>query len=106
MRRVQTWLQSKPSMWIHNLSAVEKIPLAVYDADAGVTRTVLDPPVDIVECYNAMMDTQRRNRLRWPSLPPPPPPMPSLRSRMPFCDDDQSEQIYETADPAAWHIDV
>jgi hypothetical protein len=25
MRRVQNWLQSKPSMWIHNLTAAEKV---------------------------------------------------------------------------------
>jgi hypothetical protein len=25
MRQVQTWLQSKPSMWIHNLAAAEKV---------------------------------------------------------------------------------
>jgi len=25
MRQVQTWLQSKPSMWIHNFAAAEKV---------------------------------------------------------------------------------
>ncbi|UJR33219.1 hypothetical protein I4U23_020674 [Adineta vaga] len=107
MRRVQTWLKSKPSMWIHNLAAAEKIPLTVYDVNSGVTRTTLDPPVDIVECYIGMMDKQKNHHLNRPLLPPPPPPpMTSLFTRMPFCDDDQSEQIYETPDPTSWHIDV
>ncbi|CAF3325035.1 unnamed protein product [Rotaria socialis] len=105
MRRVQTWLQSKPSMWIHNLTAAEKIPLTVYDVNSGVTRTTLDPPVDIIECYVTMMDEQKRQNFNRPLLPPPLPP-PILIDRMPFCNDDQSEQIYETADPTSWHIDV
>ncbi|CAM4766680.1 unnamed protein product [Rotaria magnacalcarata] len=105
IRRVQTWLQSKPSMWIHNLPAAEKIPLTVYDVNSGVTRTTLDPPVDIIECYVTMMDEQKRQNFNRPLLPPPPPP-PILIDRMPFCNDDQSEQIYETADPMSWHIDV
>ncbi|CAF1364122.1 unnamed protein product [Adineta steineri] len=111
IRRVQTWLQSKPSMWIHNLAAAEKIPLTVYDINSGVTRTTLNPPVDIVECYLSMMNEQKNQHLDRPLLPPPPPP---LTIRMPFCNDDdydydyddQSEQIYETADPISWHIDV
>jgi hypothetical protein len=70
--------------------------LTVYDVNSGVTRTTLDPPVDIVECYASMMN-QQKNR---PLVPPPLPP------RMPFCNDDQSEQIYEIADPGSWHIDV
>ncbi|CAF4257378.1 unnamed protein product, partial [Rotaria sp. Silwood2] len=106
MRKVQTWLKSKPSMWIHNLAAAEKIPLTVYDVNSGVTRTTLDPPVDIVECYVSMMDEQKRHDFNRPLLPPPPPPLSTLMGRMPFCNDDQSEQIYETAEPISWHIDV
>ncbi|CAF4502756.1 unnamed protein product, partial [Rotaria magnacalcarata] len=48
---------------------------------------------------------QKRQNFNRPLLPPPPPP-PILIDRMPFCNDDQSEQIYETADPMSWHIDV
>lgn len=125
MRRVQTWLRSKPSMWIHNLAAAEKvifmqlimtlmfyflfciqIPLTVYDVNSGVTRTTLNPPVDIIECYVPMMSEQKRYGFNRPSLPPPPPPPPPMSNRMPFCNDDQSDQIYETPDPISWHIDV
>ncbi|CAF0731000.1 unnamed protein product [Adineta ricciae] len=94
MRRVQTWLTSKPSMWIHNLAATEKIPLTVYDMNSGVTRTTLDPPVDIVECYTTMMKDHKDHEL----------------TRMSFCHDDdyedQCDQIYETPNPTSWHIDV
>jgi hypothetical protein len=84
--------------------------LTVYDVNSGITRTTLDPPVDIVECYVTMMDGQKHHHLKRPLLPPPPPPLPPpplpLMNRMPFCNDDQSEQIYETPDPISWHIDV
>jgi hypothetical protein len=82
--------------------------LTVYDVNSGVTRTTLDPPVDIVECYVSLMDEQKHHPLNRPLLPPPPPPRPALfsMSRMPFCNDDQSERIYETPDPISWHIDV
>ena len=81
--------------------------MTVYDINSGVTRTTLNPPVDIVECYVSMLDEQKNRRLHRPLLPPPPPPpLSPLISRMPFCNDDQSEQIYETADPLSWHIDV
>lgn len=88
--------------------------MTVYDVNSGVTRTTLDPPVDIVECYMSMMDDQKHHQLNRPTLPPPPPPplppylppLPSPIHRMPFCNDDQSEQIYETPDPITWHIDV
>jgi hypothetical protein len=79
--------------------------LTVYDINSGVTRTTLDPPVDIVECYFSMMDKQKNHHLNRPLLPPPPPPLPPMY-RMPFCNDDQSEQIYETPDANSWHIDV
>jgi hypothetical protein len=74
--------------------------------NSGVTRTTLDPPVDIVECYMSMMDGHPPVRTTRPFLPPPPPPLSRLIDRMPFCNDDQSDQIYETADPVSWHIDV
>ena len=82
--------------------------MTVYDVNSGVTRTTLDPPVDIVECYVSMMDEGKNHRFNRPLLPPPPPPLsPSFSiNRMPFCNDDQSERIYETADPVGWHIDV
>jgi hypothetical protein len=54
-----------------------------------------------------MMDEQKSHHLKRPLLPPPPPPpLPPRINRMPFCNDDQSEQIYETPDPITWHIDV
>lgn len=83
------------------------MPLTVYDVKSGVTRTTLDPPVDIVECYIPMMNRENHNQLIRPSIPPPPPPLrPFLNfDRIPFCQDDQSEQLYETADPISWHID-
>ncbi len=74
--------------------------------NSGVTRTTLDPPVDIVEWYLPVMNEQKPNFLSRPSLPPPPPPPLPPMNRMPFCNDDQSEQIYETPDPVQWHIDV
>ncbi len=73
--------------------------MAVYDVNSGVTRTTLDPPVDIVECYSSMMNQQKNRPLIPPHLPP-------RLTRMPFCDDDQFEQIYEIANPGSWHIDV
>jgi len=107
IRQVQTWLKSKPSMWIHNLAAAEKIPLTVYDVNSGVTRTTLDPPLDIIECYLPIMNEQKPHPLTRPLLPPPPPPPPlPINLRMPFCNDDQSEQIYEIPDAVSWHIDV
>ena len=74
--------------------------------NSGVTRTILDPPVDIVECYTTMMKNHKDHELTRPLLPPPPPP--PLISRMPFCRDDdyEDEQIYEAPDPTSWHIDV
>lgn len=83
--------------------------MTVYDVNSGVTRTTLDPPVDIIECYVSMMDDQKPHESQRPTLPPPPPPLPPLPpslNRMPFCNDDHSEQIYETPDPLTWHIDV
>lgn len=79
--------------------------------NSGVTRTMVEPPVDIIECYASIMDIPPRSPLTRPNLPPPPPPPlppPPLISfdRMPFCDDDQSSDLYETADPISWHIDV
>ncbi len=80
--------------------------MTVYDVNSGVTRTTLDPPVDIVECYFPKINDQKPRFLNRPLLPPPPPPPWPPMNRMPFCNDDQSEQIYETPDPISWHIDV
>ena len=84
------------------------MPLTVYDVKSGVTRTTVDPPVDIIECYMSMMNKHTGNQLLRPSVPPPPPPPHASVEfdRMPFCQDDQSEQLYETPDPISWHIDV
>lgn len=81
--------------------------MTVYDVDSGVTRTMLNPPVDIVECYFPPKTEPKAHFLKRPLLPPPPPPPLLSMNRMPFCMDDQSEQIYETPDPPTrWHIDV
>ncbi|CAF0771419.1 unnamed protein product [Didymodactylos carnosus] len=96
MRKVQTWLKSKPSMWIHS-APHEKIPLTVYDEKSGVTRTTLGPAVDIVECYVSLTKNLRNTASK---------PLPI--ATMPFCYEDDIEQIYETADEdqRGWQIDV
>ncbi len=80
--------------------------MTVYDVNSGVTRTTLDPPVDIVECYFPTINERKPHFLNRPLLPPPPPPPLPPMNRMPFCNDDQSDQFYETPDPVQWHIDV